>query len=492
MKTKVTRFVLSIVFLFGIINTGELFAQDESLPRLEIQPDEVELAIGDSIELQALYVDTSEAETDTTVQWDVSPDSLGTFTSAGMFTAQAVGQGFIYATLDTLTDSVEVEVEMNNGNPDEPGEGEGGGPVVVMPSDTIAEVGSTIQFQAYFQTPDTLLDTTATWSLEGMPIGTLSSDGQLVLDSVGFALVYAQVGSYSGSALLVSTDSSADTTGVTNSIVITRDSRNPRGYAVMDSLEEGGIWTVGGLRYPMNILNGGGVYFPHGSLSEDIRIHISLPQFADTSSGDSVSFGPPAVVTGVDFQVMVNDTISEPYYFETPLFVGLPFKRGLIRHLGLDPASLGLYFAIVDGDTVTFDSTGIEYTAVDSSRNRIFSSVAHFSSLVVKGNTSTTGTKNTDARVPAGYALSQNYPNPFNPVTQISYTLPKSTEVSLTVYNSLGQEVTTLVNKQQQSGTYHVTWQGLNSRNQQVASGIYFYRLDAGDYSMMKKMVLIR
>ena len=92
--------------------------------------------------------------------------------------------------------------------------------------------------------------------------------------------------------------------------------------------------------------------------------------------------------------------------------------------------------------------------------------------------------------VPDKFALAANYPNPFNPSTTIGYGLAEASQVKLTVYDVLGQKVHDLVNKQQLAGTYQVTWDGRNGHGQQVASGMYFYALQAGDFRSMHKMLL--
>jgi hypothetical protein len=98
----------------------------------------------------------------------------------------------------------------------------------------------------------------------------------------------------------------------------------------------------------------------------------------------------------------------------------------------------------------------------------------------------------TSPEVPRTYSLSQNYPNPFNPVTQIRYALPKSTGVKLTIYNILGKEIATLIDVQQEPGYYQVFWDGRDELGRDACSGIYFYRLKAGDFTSVRRMVLIR
>lgn len=101
----------------------------------------------------------------------------------------------------------------------------------------------------------------------------------------------------------------------------------------------------------------------------------------------------------------------------------------------------------------------------------------------------TSGLKNEDPHKLNRYRLSQNYPNPFNPCTIISYQLPKSNNVELSVYNLLGQKVATLVSEKQKAGYFQVKWDA--SRSAGIASGIYLYRLEAGDFVKTKKMILM-
>ena len=91
---------------------------------------------------------------------------------------------------------------------------------------------------------------------------------------------------------------------------------------------------------------------------------------------------------------------------------------------------------------------------------------------------------------PQSFRLFQNYPNPFNPATRITYNLPRATRVTLKIYNIQGQEIKMLVNEFQRAGVKSVVWDGLDSQGNQVASGIYLYRLEAGEFSVSQKMIL--
>ncbi|MCB0313015.1 MAG: T9SS type A sorting domain-containing protein, partial [Calditrichaeota bacterium] len=94
--------------------------------------------------------------------------------------------------------------------------------------------------------------------------------------------------------------------------------------------------------------------------------------------------------------------------------------------------------------------------------------------------------------VPTRFAVSRNYPNPFNPTTTIDYQLPELSEVRLVVYNVLGQKVRTLVNRQQPAGRYHAMWDARNEAGNPVGSGIYIYRFEAGSFSQVEKMILLK
>ncbi|TFG97658.1 MAG: T9SS type A sorting domain-containing protein, partial [Calditrichales bacterium] len=95
--------------------------------------------------------------------------------------------------------------------------------------------------------------------------------------------------------------------------------------------------------------------------------------------------------------------------------------------------------------------------------------------------------------IPKTYVLFQNFPNPFNPTTTIRYGLPKEETVSLRIYNLLGQEVRVLMDREHKMAGYHTAqWDGKNQSGSQVASGMYIYHLQAGSYTNVKKMLLVR
>lgn len=89
--------------------------------------------------------------------------------------------------------------------------------------------------------------------------------------------------------------------------------------------------------------------------------------------------------------------------------------------------------------------------------------------------------------LPTDYSLEQNYPNPFNPMTKIRYSVPFTDRINISIYNILGEMVTTLVNQIQEAGRYEIKFDAT-----QFASGIYIYRMETSNYSSVKKMIVIK
>lgn len=94
--------------------------------------------------------------------------------------------------------------------------------------------------------------------------------------------------------------------------------------------------------------------------------------------------------------------------------------------------------------------------------------------------------------LPTEFAVKQNYPNPFNPTTTIEFSIPNNSNVKVSIYNLIGQEIRTLVNSEMEAGTYKVTWNGENNFGKKVNSGVYLYRVVSGDFVQTLKMTLMK
>ena len=104
----------------------------------------------------------------------------------------------------------------------------------------------------------------------------------------------------------------------------------------------------------------------------------------------------------------------------------------------------------------------------------------------------TTGIQDTRSGIISGYDLYQNFPNPFNPSTTISFDLPVTEVVKLNIYNSLGQKLRSLTNKEFTAGIHQVQWDGLDELGKEAPAGVYYYQIQAGSFQATNKMLLIK
>ncbi|MHB1686873.1 MAG: FlgD immunoglobulin-like domain containing protein [Ignavibacteriaceae bacterium] len=182
-------------------------------------------------------------------------------------------------------------------------------------------------------------------------------------------------------------------------------------------------------------------------------------------------------------------------------FVTLPSKTA-VNIPGWDVTDLSTDGIIVNGDFyvgLIYDGTNKpEFGYSNSSNGRAWNNAGggwaswgqtYYMRATVQAVTSVS---EVDSKIPSTFRVYQNYPNPFNPTTTIQYALPEARSVKIIVYDINGKEVTVLANNFQNAGTYSVTWNGKSDNGQQVASGIYFYRVQAGNYVQTNKMVLLK
>ena len=147
----------------------------------------------------------------------------------------------------------------------------------------------------------------------------------------------------------------------------------------------------------------------------------------------------------------------------------------------------GAYSIILPTGTYSVTATATNYTSVTQQN------------IVVNPNQTTTvnfilpvGSDADDPSAPVtATELKGNYPNPFNPSTTISYSVKEPALVTLAIYNVKGQKVKTLVSEQKASGNFQVVWNGKDENNRPVSSGVYYYRMNAGSYNAMRKMLLV-
>ncbi|MBN2413568.1 T9SS type A sorting domain-containing protein [candidate division KSB1 bacterium] len=193
----------------------------------------------------------------------------------------------------------------------------------------------------------------------------------------------------------------------------------------------------------------------------------------------------------------------------TPGLIGVRFYLG-------DPDSGGVLLENTGGETEVFTNRSIAargtetvqfkwtvgsetgafpriYAVIDAEHQLPEIHENNNKSWIILNKSSESGIQqNRHVKSPFSVILYHNYPNPFNPVTHIDYTLRQNSRVELTVYNLLGEKIVTLVDLDQNAGSYQVTWDSTDLHGGQAASGIYFYKIIAGDFTDVKKMILIR
>jgi hypothetical protein len=212
-----------------------------------------------------------------------------------------------------------------------------------------------------------------------------------------------------------------------------------------------------------------------GLTGDALKINNMFSIFALTSNGLYLTFSltaftgwTTAVPTG-DFRACASDMISGKYYFfGNNVGTSIDLNAGVAVPISLGGISGGVITsALLYGNNIF----------VGTETGGVFR--APLSAL-------TTGV-NEKNELPNNFNLSQNYPNPFNPTTTISFSLPSKSYVSLKVFDALGREVSILVSKELTAGKYSEQW---NSGS--LPSGVYFYRLQAGNYCETRKLVLLK
>ncbi len=208
-----------------------------------------------------------------------------------------------------------------------------------------------------------------------------------------------------------------------------------------------------------------------------ITIDVSAQGLSELASyGLKVSFDPEALqfLGASEGNLLRNNS----------LFVAIPTGAGEVWVLNGQPEAVSatsgllsqLHFKALNDQAI---GSAIRVDALE-----LFDSDARLNSIATQGLEVTVA--------PEKFALLQNYPNPGNPSTVISYTLARDSKVNLTIYNTLGQTVKTLVDGYQAANIYKVVWDGRDDSGKEVASGVYFYRLVAGDFSATKRLIVLK
>lgn len=217
-------------------------------------------------------------------------------------------------------------------------------------------------------------------------------------------------------------------------------------------------------------------------------------------NNDTTNFGLyPWVRGGGDFNgdgfkdMLISRT--EGYPFGVPGFylylnrLNYPSQYVAYRVFSENPFKYPLYGRPENAGDVNGD--GVDDIITSSPMEPLFKNNGLFG--IYSGDTTlVTDIKEKEELNPEGFNLKQNYPNPFNPSTTIEYTLPKEGKVTLKIFDTIGKEIKTLVNKNQQRGDYKVVWDGTDNKGEKVSSGIYFYWLQIDKTVITKKAIFLK
>ncbi|MFC1541468.1 Ig-like domain-containing protein [Candidatus Latescibacterota bacterium] len=455
--------------------------EDTVIEGIEIVTESLKTAVGDTVRISAVVLHSDDSEVDMGVVWEVvSETEIGTIDEDGLFTATAVGEGLIFARIAEFADSIAVTVAEASDQV--------AASVNIKPGRHTITVGDSIEFKVEILDEDEVeMDGDVVWSLSNSTLGTISEDGMFNALAEGDLKVFAAFGDIVGESEITITNETIDNP-VRNNIQVRR--QNMEGNTTQlgsGKTTEGDIIKITGIPNPFNFMNNTKIYFPEGSLNEDISITVKIPKIGKINfSTQEVEF-PDSILAGVSFEVSVNDSVVHPYYFDPPLEVTIPYREALLDKIGITPEDIGMFFITETGELV---EEGITDITLDAENKLIRGVVAHFSDIVLAQKPASPVSVGND--MPVGFSLSPNYPNPFNPTTTISFSTAELSNVNVTIYNLLGQHVKTLVSEIKPAGTYSVVWNGTNESGVAVTSGLYFYRFEADSNSQTRKLMLLK
>ena len=158
--------------------------------------------------------------------------------------------------------------------------------------------------------------------------------------------------------------------------------------------------------------------------------------------------------------------------------------------VGVDSVAWQLIAA--DSNNVTLRKAYINYLSIRDGGEYGMHNAKYVIDALIASRNAILGIQTISYEVPERFELSQNYPNPFNPTTKFKFSVPKESDVTIVVYDIMGRVVKVLAKDKFNAGKYEVDWNGTNSVNSQVASGVYFYKIVAGGYTDVKKMIMLK
>ncbi len=441
-----------------------------ALTYLRITPNELFALGGSSVNLSTSGFDqyyNPVSITSGSIIWSCDP-AIGSITQSGVFTAAIdTVSGYIYAAVGGIIDSALVHLTKIS-------------QIVLEPNPVILQPGQSQQMTAtaYDNYGNLILlqQTDFQWSVTG-DLGSISEGGYFTATNTGIGQIIAEIDTVSGSVPL--------TVGTSATIVID-DFSDLSGYTltgtkvnltqcslVYDSTNFISDPSSGKLIYSLTTGGTSALY-----LNKEIQISGTPEKLSIQIYGDGKKHWLRGEFKDVDNEIFIInftsgdpgiDWINEWRYIEVNLNDAVPSWVNPNAILTFPIKWTRTY--LVETNDAKKDNGAI---GIDDFR-------AHFIS---------TGLESEDV-LPEEFRLYQNYPNPFNSYSIIKYSIPLSSQVTLKIFNTLGQEIETLVNEENSVGTYTINWNASSAAGV-LPSGVYIYRIQAGDFVQSRKMILLK
>lgn len=241
--------------------------------------------------------------------------------------------------------------------------------------------------------------------------------------------------------------------------------------------------------WPFTISNFDNAFYTRMAVTPQVLLNITDMKIPGDSIRTTISINIPSALAAGNYKLrvmVVEDVIvypSPPGSNGESVFEHV-FRKGLPSMAGTElQTAAGTYIFTftykIEGGWIDSNIMTAAFVQNDNGQKEVLN--CNLGERIV------TGIGQNNNVIPEKYSLSQNYPNPFNPSTTIKFDISSNEQVKLTVYNSLGKEIATLVNERMNAGSYERSFNA-----SQLSSGIYFYKLEAGNFSEIKKMTLLK
>lgn len=452
---------------FLVIST----APDGDLYRLRISPPLVYAIPGSAVKFSVQGLDehfNNVSLTGETVVWSCD-STLGTISENGLFTASSdTVSGFIYANVGDITDSAMVKKSMLT-------------TLTLTPDPVILNVGAFQQMDVEARDNYGNLISFALsdyeWRVEG-GVGTISESGFFTATESGEGLIVAQYDTITGSVPV--------TVGISTSVLVD-DFSSVSGFTLTGLVVDMGQCSLttddslfisppssGKLSYKLTTGGTSALYMncniPVSGHPDKVGIHVYgdgnghwLRGEFENSTGQKFLINFTEATPGIDW-------VDEWKLIEVELSDAIPSWA--------NPTAV-----------LTYPIKWTRFYIAETKDDNKGSGVIYFDDFIIDFISTKT---DQEISVPGSFKLEQNFPNPFNPVTQIAYTIPENSDVSLVIYDLNGRCLKEWNRNNQAPGSYSVEWDGSNHGGMKVSTGLYLYKLTAGEYSDTKKMIIIK